>query len=390
MLYGGNQDDVLVGGAGNDKLYGENDADQLDGGLGNDRLDGGAGDDMLSGGEGNDTLYGRDGADQLDGGLGNDSLDGGAGDDILSGGEGNDKILAGAGNDVIYADAGDDRVDAGEGDDVVHYYGGNDTIELGESGSDVVCIHSGNAGDVVTITGGGAGDVLDLREFAAEQVDVDGATVTVTLDDGGTFVIHAEGVETVLVNEPDVEAGVQSSGVQGSEVTDAAVEAAEPDPSELPVGVREFDWSNELGEEVESFPAMGSVTDISQSIERVDELVHMGLDLDGGPTFIGVPVLEDVIELDAGPSVPEAALSPTEPTDLLPVSELASGELTPGEPAESVVIRWPVYDANSAADDANSDDAAGIAAQSAGGVAAVWGLLRGFAGMRFRDRGEGK
>jgi Ca2+-binding RTX toxin-like protein len=45
--------------------------------------DGGDGDDVLIGGAGNDTLLGGDGDDVLIGGPGQDILDGGSGDNIL-------------------------------------------------------------------------------------------------------------------------------------------------------------------------------------------------------------------------------------------------------------------------------------------------------------------
>ncbi|CAL1124794.1 unnamed protein product [Cladocopium goreaui] len=68
-IYGGDGDDIIVGGSLGDFLYGGN---------GNDILIGGTratdGDDYLSGGEGRDSLYGYLGADTLDGGGGEDLL----------------------------------------------------------------------------------------------------------------------------------------------------------------------------------------------------------------------------------------------------------------------------------------------------------------------------
>jgi large repetitive protein len=73
-LYGGEGDDHLIGGAGNDTLYGEAGSDTLEGGAGNDYLDGGAGSDALYGGAGNDTLV-YDASDSIiDGGAGTDTL----------------------------------------------------------------------------------------------------------------------------------------------------------------------------------------------------------------------------------------------------------------------------------------------------------------------------
>jgi Ca2+-binding RTX toxin-like protein len=72
VLDGGNSNDYLQGGDGNDKLYGRNGDDILVGGDGNDYLDGGNDDDVLYGGDGNDTLIGGNGEDTLYGGWGVD------------------------------------------------------------------------------------------------------------------------------------------------------------------------------------------------------------------------------------------------------------------------------------------------------------------------------
>ena len=85
------QDNIILGGAGNDKLYG---------GSGDDRLDGGTGDDYLYGGSGDDIL------------------DGGSGDDYLTDGYGNNIYIwgRGYGNDTISGEATeDDRVKLKDG-----------------------------------------------------------------------------------------------------------------------------------------------------------------------------------------------------------------------------------------------------------------------------------
>jgi Ca2+-binding RTX toxin-like protein len=94
-ISGGNGNDMLQGGIGDDVLDGGNGADVLHG-LGNeDQLFGGNGNDVLHGGHGNDLLFGGNGADVLDGGLGNDTLDGGAAPDryVLGLDEGLDQII---------------------------------------------------------------------------------------------------------------------------------------------------------------------------------------------------------------------------------------------------------------------------------------------------------
>ncbi|KEQ02081.1 hemolysin-type calcium binding protein related domain, partial [Snodgrassella alvi SCGC AB-598-J21] len=68
---------------------------------GNDELHAyGDEDTVLNGGKGNDKLYGADGNDSLIGGDGNDSIYGGAGNDVLTGGTGNDYLEGGAGSDI--------------------------------------------------------------------------------------------------------------------------------------------------------------------------------------------------------------------------------------------------------------------------------------------------
>jgi Ca2+-binding RTX toxin-like protein len=171
-LAGGNGDDLVTGGRGNDSLEGGNGFDLLDGRGGNDTLRGGADDDWLIGGAGADTFDGGDGDDtasyetattgillnlatgqatgdaagdvfesieqyegslhndtligdatnNLLGGLdGNDTLEGGAGSDVLDGGDGNDTLRGGAGNDSLVGGAGADSFDGGDGYDVVSY-----------------------------------------------------------------------------------------------------------------------------------------------------------------------------------------------------------------------------------------------------------------------------
>ncbi len=88
---------VVVGYNGNDKIELEEIAVNawIYGGDGNDTIESGDGDDHLYGGNGNDDLDGGDGDDFLSGGDGNDKLDGGRGSDIMEGGAGNDQFFAG-------------------------------------------------------------------------------------------------------------------------------------------------------------------------------------------------------------------------------------------------------------------------------------------------------
>jgi Ca2+-binding RTX toxin-like protein len=68
-------------------------ATTINGGDGNDILGGGSGDDTITGGNGHDILFGLLGDDTLDGGDGNDLLWGGPGDDLLIGGRGKNLLF---------------------------------------------------------------------------------------------------------------------------------------------------------------------------------------------------------------------------------------------------------------------------------------------------------
>lgn len=117
-------DDVLYGGAGNQRILGKGGNDTLYGGLGDDQLEGSNGTDTLYGQDGDDLLLGGNDSDELYGGSGADKLEGGFGDDILEGGDGEDEIYGGVGNDVLFGGDGKGFLYGDEGDDIIHLEGG--------------------------------------------------------------------------------------------------------------------------------------------------------------------------------------------------------------------------------------------------------------------------
>lgn len=120
---------TLIGGDGNDTLTSGRGDDLLDGGEGIDRLVAGAGNDLLLGGGGVDSLDGGDGDDVLFGQLGNDVLQAGTGNDQLSGGGGNDSLLGQGGNDTLVGGSGSDTLDGGGGNDVLAPRTGSGALE---------------------------------------------------------------------------------------------------------------------------------------------------------------------------------------------------------------------------------------------------------------------
>lgn len=195
ILFGGVENDHMIGGYGGDYLYGRGGDDWIEAGttilnpdrsVDDDYVFGGAGDDLIEGGIDSDILVGGDGDDQLYAGFRSDYatiftpgqtptddhewLNGSNGNDFVVGSRGNDALLGGGGADTLLGGVGDDNllgdkdwvavaidwiaIDQGEatrlfspvmdginteagGDDVLYGGDGNDWM-LGEQGSDVL------------------------------------------------------------------------------------------------------------------------------------------------------------------------------------------------------------------------------------------------------------
>ena len=134
-LGGGN--DAIHTGSGNDKVWGEGGNDTITMADGDDWADGGAGDDVILGAsfkygypafeDGDNILYGGAGNDKLYGGTGTDYLSGGTGDDFMFAdwsAWGDDTMVGGLGNDTYLTDGGDDIIEnANEGLDTIEFIG---------------------------------------------------------------------------------------------------------------------------------------------------------------------------------------------------------------------------------------------------------------------------
>ncbi|MEZ0231476.1 MAG: calcium-binding protein [Methylophilaceae bacterium] len=138
-IYGGEGNDLIIGGQINDGLRGE------------------AGNDIMQAGAGTDFFIDNTGNNVADGGAGTDSLMLGSGNDFIAGGKGYDFINTGAGNDIIAFNKGD-------GSDVVYASTGADnTLSLGGNFSynDLVFAKSGNS----LILGLGSGDQISFDDW---------------------------------------------------------------------------------------------------------------------------------------------------------------------------------------------------------------------------------
>ena len=159
----------LFGGNNNDVIIGNNSAQDLRGMIGDDYIDGLGGDDQIRGRQGQDEIYGGGGADVMNGGPGADFMDGGAGlldylrytgapegvtinlatgtssggdgpdtfvnianatgskhDDVMIGNDDRNVLDGDVGNDELYGGGGIDTLEGGPGDDYVDGQAGND------------------------------------------------------------------------------------------------------------------------------------------------------------------------------------------------------------------------------------------------------------------------
>lgn len=164
-MFGGEKDDFLNGGLGNDHMRGQAGNDWLLGNDGNDSLWGGAGDDHLQGMDGDDLIWGGAGDDLITGRRGVDILWGGAGNDWLSG-NWEDRLLGGDGKDVLIGGA---ELIGGAGIDGLYDDGNGDSILRGGTGDDFLFsaldLHTSGYGDRLF---GGAGDDI----FVADNTDI--------------------------------------------------------------------------------------------------------------------------------------------------------------------------------------------------------------------------
>jgi Ca2+-binding RTX toxin-like protein len=103
---GGDGNDVLLGGVGNDSMSGNAGRDTLLGSVGNDRLAGNGGRDRIAADSGNDVVFGGAGGDWIFATNDNDVIKGEGGDDIISSSLGVTTISGGDGDDTVYADDG--------------------------------------------------------------------------------------------------------------------------------------------------------------------------------------------------------------------------------------------------------------------------------------------
>src|ERR1700759_2266838 len=165
----------------------------------------------LFGGDGNDTITGGSGNDMLFGQAGNDTLIGGGGNDLLFGGDGNDKLDGGTGNDQLFGEAGDDVMTWNPG-------GGTDLMEGGD-GNDTAVVNGGNGAEIFTLTPNGTRVRFDRVSPAPFSLDI-GTTENFVLNmNGGDDTFTASNGLAALINVT-VDGGAGNDNITGGDGND--------------------------------------------------------------------------------------------------------------------------------------------------------------------------
>ncbi|MEQ9665068.1 MAG: Ig-like domain-containing protein [Phycisphaerales bacterium] len=357
VLDGGAGDDVLDGGVGRDTLRGGEGADTIDGGEGDDVVDAGGGDDLIIGGPGDDAIEGGTGFDTLDysaaasgmhvdlgsgvatgqgtasvsgiervvgsdhddvltGGTGSDTLEGGAGDDTLAGGDGADTLVGGAGDDLFIAD-GTDSISGGSGSDTVTFAGASGGVAfdassagvehvIGSTFDDAFSFDAATAGQAFTVDGGGGYNVIDLSAYDAEDVSIDaqGGVIVVDLAGGGSFEVHFENVDHVMVGGTTGEPTLRIDPIIAEESTLVQVSAMGVSGSVEPLS---YSWTQVSGPAI-SLDGVDTSSPSFQAPElSASTTIRLQVEISDGTSTvvetvtIGVAADNDPIVVDAGP-----------------------------------------------------------------------------------------
>ena len=177
----------LIGSAQADMLFGDENDNVIEGGGGADTLDGGAGSDTVSyANAGTAVTAYLDGADEATGDAAGDTLTnfenlmGSAYGDTLFGNENDNAIAGGAGDDTLTGGGGADRLDGGDGTDTADYSASAEAVQISLDGS------AGTGGDA-------AGDTLSTIENLVGSAYAD----TLTGDAHDNVQIGGTGADTI-------------------------------------------------------------------------------------------------------------------------------------------------------------------------------------------------
>jgi len=143
---GGDGDNTILGGQGNDTIVVGNGTNTITDGDGNDTLTAGNGNNIITVGDGNDSVDAGNGNNTVACGNGNDILQAGNGNNLITAGDGGDWVIAGDGNNNVTLGNGNDILDVGNGDNSLVAGNGSDRIVAGGGNNAIVCGSSSDDG----------------------------------------------------------------------------------------------------------------------------------------------------------------------------------------------------------------------------------------------------
>ena len=189
---GGNDGQIVYGGAGNDTLNGTGKGDAIYGGSGND---------TIKGNDGDDTIYGGSGSDTINANNGNDIIIGGFGSDLLTGSNGDDRF--------VYLSVADSN--AAQFDVISDFKSGSDRIDLAALGALAFLALTSTSTSVPAHT------VAWIYDSAANEtiVYVNPTDQTLSIGDSGLLEIHLQGIVSVAASDFVYDAATASAAVAG-------------------------------------------------------------------------------------------------------------------------------------------------------------------------------
>ncbi|NOJ44974.1 hypothetical protein HCN50_01730 [Bradyrhizobium sp. WSM 1744] len=175
---GGNDGQMVYGGAGNDTLNGTGKADIIYAGSGNDTVKGNDGDDTIYGGSGSDTINANNGCDTIVGGYGAD---------FLTGSHGNDRF--------VYLSVADSS--AARFDTISDFVSGSDKIDLTALGALAFLALTSTSTSVPAHT------IAWFYDSTSNEtiVYVNSANQSLDVGDSGLLEIHLQGIATVKASD---------------------------------------------------------------------------------------------------------------------------------------------------------------------------------------------
>ena len=220
---GGNDGQIIYGGAGNDTLNGTGKDDNIYGGSGND---------TIKGNDGDDTIYGGSGSDTINANNGNDTIIGGFGSDLLTGSNGDDRF--------VYLSVADSN--AAQFDVISDFRSGSDRIDLAALGALAFLALTSTSTSVPAHT------VAWIYDSAANEtiVYVNPTDQTLNIGDSGLLEIHLQGIVSVAASDFVYAAATASAAVAGESINlELATTAASDDETIATAAAAEAssDWT---------------------------------------------------------------------------------------------------------------------------------------------------